>query len=209
MNTSVVHPSGLSTQARADIVERIFLAIVLGWFIARMVGSLKLEPLNIALIVSESLPVFFVMIRKPGQIAAQRRAWIIAVIGTFAPLFVLPIGAELVTRWLSGSIMVAGLMFSIAAKLALNRRFGIVAAYRGLTRSGPYRLVRHPMYLGYMVTHVGFLIGHLSPFNVALYCVTWTAFMIRIGYEERALAQDPDYQEFVAAVPYRLIYGVY
>ena len=40
---------------------------------------------------------------------------------------------------------------------ALGKKFGIAPADRGITSRGPYRLVRHPMYLGELVFRAAFL----------------------------------------------------
>ena len=71
------------------------------------------------------------------------------------------------------ALQLAGTVFEIYAKVFLGRSFGIVAADRGIVVGGPYRIVRHPIYLGYFVTHVGFLLTNWSPRNVALYIVMY------------------------------------
>ena len=52
-----------------------------------------------------------------------------------------------------------GLALVIVGKMALGRSFGLVPANRGVVVRGPYTLVRHPIYTGYLITHVAFLIG--------------------------------------------------
>lgn len=192
-----------------DFVERIFLLVTLGWFVSRLAASLVLQPGNVLLMISESLPVFFVLIRKPGPVSAQGFAWVIALVGTFTPLVVLPDGPALISMPAAGLLMAAGLVLSIAAKICLNRSFGIVAANRGVKRSGPYRAVRHPMYLGYVLSHLGFVLAHFSAWNVAAYAITWTAFVLRIRAEERFLSRDDAYRAYARRVRYRLIPGIY
>src|SRR3974390_2469219 len=62
-------------------------------------------------------------------------------------------------HWASGHVEwpAGGLVFvtlsaclSLASLLALGRFFGFRPALRGLTMRGPYRVVRHPMYLAYI-----------------------------------------------------------
>ena len=48
-----------------------------------------------------------------------------------------------------------GLVLVVVGKMALGRSFGIVPANRGVVVRGPYTLVRHPIYTGYLITHVG------------------------------------------------------
>jgi protein-S-isoprenylcysteine O-methyltransferase Ste14 len=132
----------------------------------------------------------------------------VAIIGTFTPLMITVSGGTLVSADVGGALMLFGLTIAIAAKISLNRSFGIVAANRGIKCKGPYRIVRHPMYLGYVVTHFGFLLLHFSLANVLVYGVTWTAFALRIRAEESFLKQDDAYRAYSAAVRHRIIPGV-
>ena len=84
-----------------------------------------------------------------------------------------------------------------------------MAANRGVVSSGSYRLVRHPIYLGYLATHAGFLLTNPSVRNVAIYAVSYVFQFARICAEERILAQDGAYREYLQSVRYRLIPGVY
>ena len=56
-----------------------------------------------------------------------------------------------------GAILVAvAAGVSLASLLTLGRWFGIRPALRGLAQAGPYRLVRHPLYLAYLLADIGF-----------------------------------------------------
>ena len=74
---------------------------------------------------------------------------------------------------------------------------------------GPYRIVRHPIYLGYFVTHVGFLLTNWSPRNFALYILIYFFQISRILSEERILSEDAAYREYRGRVRFRLIPGVF
>ena len=54
---------------------------------------------------------------------------------------------------LTALISTVGLLFVIAGKITLGRSFGIVPANRGVV-AGPYTLVRHPIYAGYLLSHI-------------------------------------------------------
>jgi protein-S-isoprenylcysteine O-methyltransferase Ste14 len=76
--------------------------------------------------------------------------------------------------------------------------------------TGPYALVRHPMYSSIMLFFVGapLLLG--SWWGVAMAPLFAVLFAIRAGIEERALiAGLPDYADYAARVRYRLIPGVW
>ena len=101
--------------------------------------------------------------------------------------------------------MLVGLVLQVAAKFALSRSFGVVAANRGVKKGGPYRLVRHPMYAGYVMTQIAFLLTNPSAWNAAIYGFALACQIGRIVAEERVLVRDPSYRAFAAAVPYRLV----
>jgi protein-S-isoprenylcysteine O-methyltransferase Ste14 len=105
--------------------------------------------------------------------------------------------------------MLVGLGVNIWAKLSLRRSFGIVAANRGVKTQGPYRLIRHPMYIGYVATQVGFVLFNPTPWNFAIYLGAWTLQVLRILAEERTLSKDAKYQAYASTVRYRLIPGVF
>src|SRR5437899_9023283 len=51
---------------------------------------------------------------------------------------------------MTAAMSAAGLIVVIAAKLTLGRSFGIAPANRGVVARGPYNIVRHPIYTGYV-----------------------------------------------------------
>ena len=65
------------------------------------------------------------------------------------------------------------------------------------------------MYLGYIVTHVAFLLGHVSVWNVSILVVADLATLARVGLEERTLSPDPLYRRYMKNVPWRLVPGLY
>ena len=75
--------------------------------------------------------------------------------------------------------------------------------------SSLYNLVRHPIYVGYLLTHVSFLLGHVSLWNAALLITADAALLVRAAIEERTLALDPAYSRYKWVVPWRLVPGVY
>ena len=97
----------------------------------------------------------------------------------------------------------------IVGKLALGRSFGIAPANRGVVMRGPYVLVRHPIYAGYLLTHVAFLVAHPTPWNVAVILVADGALVVRALIEERVLSADEEYQSYCRRVGWHLVPGVF
>jgi protein-S-isoprenylcysteine O-methyltransferase Ste14 len=100
-----------------------------------------------------------------------------------------------------GFLMVVGLCLNTAAKLTLRRSFGVVAANRGVKVSGPYRLIRHPMYAGYALTQIGFLLSGPTLWNFTIYALAFSIQIARIRAEERILNNDPAYSAMSALPP--------
>ena len=106
-------------------------------------------------------------------------------------------------------LMAAGLLLNFYAKAALWRSFGLVAANRGVKSSGPYRMVRHPMYLGYTITQVGFCLLNPTWTNIGLYSSAFVLQILRLRAEEELLAKDPAYAEYMTHTRFRLIPGLF
>jgi protein-S-isoprenylcysteine O-methyltransferase Ste14 len=115
----------------------------------------------------------------------------------------------LVPSYLWYTLMIAGMCIQLSAKVFLGLSFGVVAANRGVRIAGPYRVVRHPMYAGYTISHVGVILGMPSLTNAMLYAGVFVLQLIRISREERILRQDKLYREFADKVRSKLIPGVY
>ena len=64
----------------------------------------------------------------------------------------------------------------------------IVPVDRGVKTLCLYAFMRHPMDLGYIIAHIGFLVGAQSLWNAAVYAVIWVLLVARIFFEERFLS---------------------
>ena len=129
-----------------------------------------------------------------------------AIAGTFAlmGLVALPSGeAPIMARSLGILLMTAGLVGSIHALWHLGRAFSIAPTARELVTSGPYGVVRHPLYLTEAITALGLVISFWSWPAVALGLVQLALQFRRIEHEERVLREAfPDsYNDYAARVP--------
>jgi len=90
----------------------------------------------------------------------------------------------------------------LASTVALGRCFGVLPEVRGLIVSGPYRLVRHPVYLGELGACAGLVLASPTPRNLAAGAVFGVAQGIRIRLEERALGHEfAEYLAYAARTP--------
>lgn len=216
--TAVVDPRDEVRPARGhalflDLVERAFLTALYGWLSWRIVASCVASDAyaNLILLPSEGLVVLFALIRRrTDNISRQPVEWLLAVAATCAPLLVDPVqGVPLIPPAAGVSLFLFGLATQTYAKLVLGRSFGMAPAHRGLRLSGPYRVVRHPMYAGYLLTHLGFLGLNPSWENLALYVLCYSAQLPRLLAEERLLSRDPAYRRYARVVRHRLIPGIF
>jgi len=102
-----------------------------------------------------------------------------------------------------------GLALVVIGKMALGRSFGLVPANRGVVVRGPYTFVRHPIYTGYLITHVAFFIADPIPWNAVVILIADTALILRALMEERVLSNDVEYQGYCRRVGWHLVPGVF
>lgn len=194
-----------------DIIERVIISAMFGYFVYRLLANYAGDPIASLMIFSEATVVALIVFRKPSRTLSHSPLdWLIALGATNAGLLVSAAHPEHTGPLeLAYAFVVAGLFIQLSAKIILGRSFGVVAANRGVKASGPYRVVRHPMYAGYVVTHIGFLIALPSLHNFIVYASGLAIQIARIQREERILQQDPVYREFAASVRYKLFPGIF
>ena len=98
---------------------------------------------------------------------------------------------------------------SLASLLTLGRWFGVRPALRGVATGGPYALVRHPLYLAYLLADVGYNLREWNYGTLAMVLAGWMALIYRIRAEERMLSLDARWAAYIASVRYRLVPGVW
>lgn len=106
---------------------------------------------------------------------------------------------------LANVLIAIGAAFSIYSLLYLRLNFSILPEARGLTTSGPYRIVRHPVYLGEIFGAVGLTIALPSLLSLLVLVTFIGAQLVRTRMEEQVLSgQLPGYAEYARQTP-RLI----
>jgi len=113
--------------------------------------------------------------------------------------------------WPAGGLVLVTLAacLSLASLLSLGRRFGVRPALRGLATRGPYRLVRHPMYLSYMIADIGYNIQEWNFGTALMVMAGWASLLYRIFAEERILSHNAGWSAYVSLVRYRIIPGLW
>ena len=166
---------------------------------------------GLLLLASESLVVILTVFRRStGVVDRSAKARILMTLSLIGPLLVAPTaGGALVSDSMTVMISVCGLIIVIAGKLSLGRSFGLMPANRGVVSSGLYRLVRHPIYMGYLITHSGFVAANPTLWNLVMLVGADIALMWRAVCEEQTLSRDAAYREYLQTVRWRVVPGVF
>ena len=73
----------------------------------------------------------------------------------------------------------------------------------------PDGLVRHPLYLAYVLADVGFNCAEWNGSTVLLIAVGWVSLLYRSHIEEPILAQDAGWAAYVRVARFRLLPGLW
>ena len=202
--------------ARRDFPDLIGKAAIVALFtmMAVRLGMDFLETgrvTGLLLVASEALVVVLTVFRRDALVVDRsiraRALTAIALMGPplVRPAHVAPFASEAITVGVSA----IGLLIVIAGKMSLGRSFGLMPANRGIVSTGLYRLVRHPIYLGYLITHVAYLAANPTPWNFAVLVTADVGLLARAVCEEGTLARDPEYVAYQSRVRWRVVPGLF
>jgi len=138
---------------------------------------------------------------------------IAALLGAFMLFALLLIGPSenlpLWARILSSVLLVVGNIGAIVVLFWLGRSFSILPEGRKLITTGPYAIVRHPLYLIEVFGTLGTVINFWSWQAVLLFVVQVAMQFTRMHYEEKVLTETfPEYADYAARTR-RIIPGIY
>ncbi len=177
---------------------------VLGWFHAD--GAERWAPVRLAAIVLNAQVGILILVRS-----RQRRGADLATLSMAIPSFLAggvafrlapePFhwSAPAQACFVTGAVVVA-LSFTF-----LGRSFAILPGLRRVVVRGPYRLVRHPAYLGELTMVAACGVAAWSWWAAALPLAVIPLTMVRIVAEEKVLGTSPDYRAYREQVRWRLV----
>ena len=117
----------------------------------------------------------------------------------------LPLAAQAV----ASALILVGNGFAVYVLTCLGRSFSILPESRRLVTSGPYQVVRHPLYLAEAVATLGVFIEFLSPLALLVFLAQFSMQIVRMHYEENVLRETfPEYNIY-SRNSWRLIPLVY
>jgi protein-S-isoprenylcysteine O-methyltransferase Ste14 len=190
---------------------RAFAVLVYGFAVANLAHAWRADTSRWTLLLLLLTEGYTLMLMLVARRAVMRDLSPLAVVPTLyaAFFFVLLLEPRGTTRFVPElvgvALQVVGTLWQFASKLTLGRSFGLLPAQRGVVTVGPYRVVRHPIYLGYLIGHVGFLLVNFSWHNAAVFALLYGAQVLRIVREEALLSQDGDYRAYQRRVRWRLL----
>jgi protein-S-isoprenylcysteine O-methyltransferase Ste14 len=204
---------GRLTSFALDWTERALLFVLYAWLIHRMFQAYQLNGglVSFALLPSVTLLMVLTLCRRRASRFTRRPVdWFVAWAASVSPLLFTPLPNASIVHPACGVIIITwGWLIDLYAQFTLGRSFGCVPANRGLKVDGPYRFVRHPMYAGYLISHVGFLLINATWLNLMIFVACYATQVPRLFLEERLLGEEPRYRNYMKLVPYRLIPGVF
>ncbi len=159
--------------------------------------------LLIVLVLVRTLPV-----KKSTSIVPRA----VALIGGFGGVAMVMLPPTSLPLWLglfSVGIIVSGMCGAILSLAWLRRSFSVLPQARRLVTSGPYALIRHPVYLFEEIAFFGVMLQFEQPWALLIFAIQLCFQLARIPFEERVLADAfPAYGEYSARTA-RLIPGIY
>lgn len=124
----------------------------------------------------------------------------VPIVAPTVPVTVTPAGT-----WISA----AGALGGIACLPFLGRSFSIVPGRRRIVSTGPYRFVRHPLYLCNALILTGYVLVWYSAWSLGVAAASLASLLLLAALEERTLrVGGPEYEEYCRRVPYRYFPGI-
>jgi protein-S-isoprenylcysteine O-methyltransferase Ste14 len=177
------HLTGTETFGAHEVLTAVYKALIVAFYVLLLV---------------------LLFIRTKAKDAGRNwRGTAAAYFGTFAPMILLGVAgtgtASPLRTLVSIAVMTAGMAFSVYAVTHLGRSFGAVPRARNLVRSGPYGLVRHPLYVGEIVTFFGAILVDLSAVKIGIFLLLVAVQAYRALQEEKVLTEVfPEYRDYAA-----------
>jgi len=209
---------------RAVTLWFLLLALNLAFGIAN--ATRKLDPAALSLAdVADLLSRFFTMVffvnaawltlvRSPPLAKAKgflpRLTALLAVMLLFALPFLPRLDpAPTWLLFLSAGLAFLGNGLALIVLGQLGRSFSIMSEARQLVTDGPYRIVRHPLYLTEEIAIIGICLPYWGWPMALLFLVHLAAQLVRLGNEERVLSDTfADYADYARRTA-RLIPGIW
>ncbi len=146
--------------------------------------------------------IFVYLLRSaPSSTSRSHLTNFLAIIATFIP-FTLPfLGEPALNKpeilLAANVIIIISIVLSIYALGSLGKSFSIIPQARKLIETGPYRVVRHPLYVSELIGAFGLVLAGLTFAKIAMFLLLVALQVYRAFQEEKLLAKVfPEYREY-------------
>lgn len=205
----------INAQLSRPWVDRCIAALAAIPFIYVLIHNLRhIEPTipRLALLFQLTLLVVTMLIRRaPVRVTSNPVYWLVAFVGSyygFLTVAVSTAGRALTPTLVTDVISVMSVTWDVFARITLGRNIGFVPAQRQLVMTGPYRLVRHPIYTALFVGEIAVVLENYSPVNLLLSLIFLGLFVLKTLMEEQFLSEDPEYAKYMKLVRFRWVPGI-
>lgn len=181
------------------LIRAIMVAVLLAFLVLRVTrySDYRVKALwLVETILFIVLVAAFLCRAPPVDRARGAREIIVPLVGSALPFALLlsPPATFATSRpWLLSALlweMTSATTLTVAGMWQLRRAFSITIEARVLITGGPYRLVRHPIYLGEMLAAAGVATIRLSAANLLILLLFVTLQLLRARGEEEKLARN-------------------
>ena len=150
------------------------------------------------------------MTRSPAKAQADGLLpRIAAFVGTYLPWTITFFGKteQALPNLLSTACVLIGIIMMLVTIRHLGRSFSLVPQARSVVQTGPYRWIKHPLYVSEEIAILGVVLQYLTPVTVIVLVLHIAVQVCRILYEEDLLRRNcPEYSSYEASrwrlIPY-------
>lgn len=200
---------------RKPLVDKAFAVVACLPYLFLLAAYIRIKQVDfvhIVMLIQVLMQVVTMFARRePVRVTFNPLYWALAFVATYWPFLSIGLttpGAVIVPVWLADGVSLLSLVILIYARFSLGRNIGFVPAQRKLVMDGAYAYVRHPIYTGIFIAYFGVVLAGFSPLNLLLSAIGVMLFMVKSLVEERFLAEDPQYQQYMRQTRWRWLPGV-
>jgi protein-S-isoprenylcysteine O-methyltransferase Ste14 len=179
----------------SELTNALGAAFFVFLFVIRMMQFSGGDMVAILLALQSALAAFLLVMHKPVERVSHPIMSTIAWLCTLLPLAFNLEDANVLYS-------LPGLLLAVWSLIVLGFSFSIAPEDRGIVMRGPYWWVRHPMYLGEILSLLGLCISAGNMWNWFGLLLFSRLIVLRISAEERVIAS---YERYRKSVRWRLV----